>query len=226
MSGPRRNKLDKLGVLICIPLLSLVMGCSEVVPLLHDSSQGSGVYSNLGTVKVNVFNDAKPEDEENGSLEFTPSISAFVLSTIKTKVVQSNLFTLSDNAVYELSGSINRFQSASVPSAARLIFGCLGLTTYFGGAILAIAKNDATYFYVGTALTVPLIGSSRFFISYYVASVGFEYTVKKSGHEIYRGTVSADSTAENPECSRMVLLDLLCDRCVNQMLKRISENVK
>lgn len=218
--------MDKIRILICLPLLSLCIGCAEVVPLLHDSSQESEVYSNLGTIKVNIFNDAKPEEEKNGSLEFTPPIDTFLLSTIKTKIIQSNLFTLSDPAVYELSGKINRFQSASTLSTGRLVFGCLGLTSYFGGAVLAMAKKDAKYFYVGTAVTVPFIGSSRFFDFYYVASVGFEYTIKKRGIEIYRDTEYVDSTLENPECSRTVLLDQLSDGCINQMLKRISENVK
>jgi hypothetical protein len=94
------------------------------------------------------------------------------------------------------------------------------------GAVLAIAENDATYFYVGTAVAIPLIGGSQFFDFYYVASVGFEYAIKKKGIEIYRDTVYAESTLENPKCSRMVMLDQLLDTCINQMLKRISENVK
>lgn len=218
--------MDKIRILICLPLLSLFIGCAEVVPLFHDSLQKNEVYSNLGTIKVNIFNDPKPEGEENGSLKFTPQIDTFFLSTMRTKIVQSNLFTPSDPAEYELSGKINRFQSASKLSAGRLVFGCLGLTSYLAGAVLAIAKNDATYFYVGTAITIPLIGSSQFFSSYYAASVGFEYAIKKEGIEIYRDTVYADSTLKNPECSRMVLLDHLLDKCINKMLKRISENVK
>jgi hypothetical protein len=102
----------------------------------------------------------------------------------------------------------------------------MGLVSYFGGAILAIAKEDATYFYVGIAATVPLIGSSRFFGSYYVASVGFEYAIKKNGIELYRDTVYAESTIADPECSRMELLDRLSDTCIDTMLKRINGNVK
>ena len=218
--------MHRIKVLICLALLCLIVGCAEVVPLVHDSSQTNEVYANLGTIKVNIFNDTKPEEEKNGSLKFKPPIKTFFLSTMKTKIVQSKLFTLADPAVYELSGEINRFQSASKLSAGRLVFGCLGLTSYLGSAVLAVAKNDATYFYVGTAVTVPLIGSSQFFDSYYEASVGFEYAIKKKGVEIYRDTVYADSTLENPECSRMVLLDQLLDECINRMLKRISENVK
>ncbi len=202
------------------------MGCSEVVPLIHDSSRESEVYSNIGTIKVNVFDDPKPEEENNGSLKFTPSISTYILSTLNTKIVQSNLFTLYDPAEYELSGKITRFQSASKLSKGRLILGCLGLSTYLAGAVLAIVKNDATYFYVGTGVAIPLIGSSLFYDSYYVASVGFEYKIRRKGVEIYSGTVSADSTLENPECSRTALLDQLLDRCVNQMLMQISQNVR
>ena len=218
--------MDKIRILICLPVLLLFMGCAEVVPLFHDSSQKSEVYSNLGTVKVNIFDDAKPEEERNGSLRFTSPINAYFLSTIKTKIAESNLFTLSGHAVYELSGKINRFQSASTLSAGRLAFGCLGLTSYLAGAVLAIAKSDATYFYVGTAVAIPLIGGSQFFDFYYVASVGFEYAIKKNGVELYRDTVYAESTIPDPECSRMELLDRLSDTCIDTMLKRINGNVK
>ena len=218
--------MDKIKIAICPCLLSLFIGCAEVVPLSHDGLQGSEVYSNLGTIKVNVFDDAKPEEENNGSLKFTPSINRFFLSAITTKIAQSNLFALSRAADYELSGKIIKFQSTSKLSAGRLVLGCLGLTLYFAGAVLAIAKSDATYFYVGTGVSPLFIGSATFFDSRYEASVGFEYAIKKKGIEVYRDTVYADSTLENPECSRMVLLDELSNRCIDQMLKRISENVK
>ena len=218
--------MDKIKILVCLLHLSLLMGCSEVVPLFHDSSQKSKAYPNLGTIKVDLFDEAKPQEEKNGSLKFTPAIDTFFLSTIKTKIVQSNLFTLSDPAEYELSGKINKFQSASILSTGRLVFGCLGLAVYLAGSVLAIAKSDATYFYVGTGVTPLIIGTATFFDSYYQADVGFEYTIRKKGVETYRDSVYADSTLENPKHSREVLLDQLSNECVDQMLKQMSENVK
>lgn len=218
--------MDKKVVLICLIFLPLFTSCAEVVPLFHDSSQGSEVYSKLGTMKVNTFDDAKQEEERNGSLTFTPPINSFLLSAIKTKIVQSDLFTLSDPAVYEFSGRIIKFQCASGLSTGRMVLGCLGLAIYFAGSVLAIARNDATYFYVGLGVTPLFIGSATLFDFYYEASVGFEYTIKKKGIEIYRDTVYADSTLEDPECSRAVLLDQLSNKCIDQMLKRVSENVK
>lgn len=220
------DRMSRIKTLICLPVLLLFMGCSEVVPLVHDSLRGSKSYPNLGTVKVNIFDGPMLEGEKNRSLKFTPPIDSFLLSTIKTKIIQSNLFTLSDTAVYELSGEINSFRVASTLSAGRLVFGCLGLVSYFGGAVLAIAKNDATYFYVGIAATIPLIGVSQVFDAYYAGSVGFEYAIKKNGFEMYRDTVYAESAFLNQECSRRELLDDLLDTCINRMLKRIDENVK
>jgi len=214
------------GTLGCLIILFSFTGCSEVVSLVHDTSQKSQTYQNLGTLKVDLFSDPGPEDAQNGSLRFTPPVNGFLLSTIKTKIVQSDLFSLSDSGEYELSGKITRFQSAAVLSAGRMVFGCMGLAVYFAGSVLAIAKSDATYFYVGTGVTPILIGAALLFDTYDQASVAFEYAVKKDDIEIFRGTVNADSTLERPGRSRMALLDQLSNRCIDQMLQQINKSIK
>jgi len=220
------DQVKKVGILIYVPFLLLSAGCTELVPLSHDYSQRSVVYSNLGAIRVNPFDHAKPEDEDNGSLKFTPSIDTFFHSTIETKIVQSHLFSISDAGDFELSVRITKFQSSHTLSMARMVIGCLGLAAYLGGSVVAIVKHNWTYFYVGTVATPLLIGVATLFDRYDEASVGFEYTIKRKGTEIFTDTVRADSTLKNADCSRTVLLDHLLDKCVDQMLSHINENVK
>lgn len=217
------NQMKKIGILIYLPLLLITAGCTELVPLSHDYFQKGAVYSNLGTVKVDLFDPAKPEDEDNGSLKFNPSIDTFFLSTIETKIVQSHLFSLSDDCDFELSGRITRFQSAHTLSTTRMVVGCLGLAVYLGGSVVAAAKQNWTYFYAGTVAAPVLIAGATLFDSYDHASVGFEYAIKRGGTEIYRDTLCADTTLKNANCSRVVLLDRLLDKCVDQMLSDIKD---
>jgi len=213
--------MDEKKILIYFLFLSLFTGCSEIIPLVHEPSQEGAAYPNLGSIKVNLFENSNPSSQN-----FSPAVDTFFLSTIQTKIEQSHLFTLSDSAQYELSGKIDRFQSTSRMSTGRAILGSLALTAYFGGSIFAIAKSDATYFYVGLGVTPFLIGSALLFDMYHETSVEFEFSVKKNGKEVFRDTISSESTTNNSKYSKALLLDRTLNNGIDEMLKCISENVK
>jgi hypothetical protein len=176
---------SKTPFVLLMAVIVLITGCSAPIPIMqleHRDNRQPEKFVNKGQIKVSLFEDKRYPGEilrpgidnvykthvrkKNWSKRTEPSMNAYVHSVIESEIEKNNLFSLSDDAEYELTGTLISIKNVHVEgSAADIVIG-LGL----GFNALATVSEIALLIPAAALLTAGIVikASSKHKIMSYV----------------------------------------------------------
>lgn len=216
-----------------ILLIAMVFVSSCAVPemqLQHNSKYQTDTYSTVGTIKVFEFeNDIhgwqKMNQKYGKSFEKSktwtgytvPSKNEFLKTTIEQEIAASGLFTITDNAEYELSGVINTINNTHKNGGGKEASHLLGLIGCFIYPVLIPA-------------TISLVANTDEITSL----VNFEATLKKNGIPIWEDEINVLILEFYPTAFKIMakqsldsaeILDKAVTQAIQKMIKEIDDKV-
>ena len=223
--------IRKEGVIILIAMVFVSSCAVPEMQLQHNPKSQTNTYSTAGTIEVLEFkNDIhgwqKMNQKYGKSFEKSktwtgytvPSKNEFLKTTIEQEIAASGLFTISDNAEYELSGVINTINNTHKDGGGKEASHLLGLIGCFIYPVLIPA-------------TISLVANTDKITSL----VNFEATLKKNGIPIWEDEINVLILEFYPTAFKIKpkqsmdsaeILDKAVTQAVREMIKKMDEEVK
>lgn len=183
--------------------LAMLTSCTAPIPIMHlehrENSQPEK-FVNKGQIKVSLFEDKRYPGEivrpgvdivyktygrkKNWSSRTDPNMNTYVMSVIESEIGKNNLFTLSDDAEYELSGKLISIKNVHVEGSAAEIMIGIGL----GFNALVIITEPSLLGPAVALITAGIVvkASSKHKIQSYVT---YDVALSKNGNIIWHDTV-------------------------------------
>lgn len=180
--------------------LAMLTSCTAPIPIMHlehrENSQPEK-FVNKGQIKVSLFEDKRYPGEilrpgidivyktygrkKNWSKRTKPDMNNYVQSVIESEIKKNNLFSLSDDAEYELTGKLISIKNVHVEGIAAELLAGLGI----GFSILANFTEIALLGPAAALLTAGIVikASSKHKIQSYVT---YDVALSKNGNVIWQ----------------------------------------
>ena len=235
-----KNKYEKIFSAILIVLTVLVSSCSTPTMMLQHNSQKGYSYTSRGKIKVVKFEDARlPEEKEEDKVTKTsdksiiltkktnPLIDDFLKQAIEDEINKSGLFTVSDDAEYELTGKIISIKNGHLRGVPSKISGGIAV-----GSILVTTLVSPLY---GLVILIPAVVLTAVNKDIINSIVVYEVVLKNNGEMIWNDKINVIvqekystgyKSKEKVLQESAVILDKTITQAIRKMLKEIDKEVK
>ncbi|NCA79365.1 MAG: hypothetical protein EOM76_04145 [Sphingobacteriia bacterium] len=197
------NSFSKIPFVLLIVVTTLISSCTAPIPIMQlehmDNSQPEK-FVNKGKIKVSLFEDKRYPGEilrpgidnvyktygrkKNWSKRTDPNMNTYVLSVIESEIEKNNLFSLSDDTEFELTGKLISIKNVHVEGSAAEIMIGIGL----GFNALAIITGPSLLGPAVALITAGIVvkASSKHKIQSYVT---YDVALSKNGNIIWQNRV-------------------------------------
>lgn len=189
---------NKLIFLFALSVLIFSSCSPKIMNLTHSLSDNVQKHESSGTLKVQLFEDSRPDEEKIGNKTFPlndyhqPVFNEFITNSIKEEIENGTKFTLSnDQSEYELQGKITSFKLIAKPNGLFWFGYGTAMIYVFGNALLTASGS-----FIGLIPSLIIGGGSiaSLLLSKYKTAtiVSFDYQLLKDGQVVLDSSVTVN----------------------------------
>lgn len=225
---PGKNKYMRF--LSIVMIVVLISGCMPAMQVKHYPQTEGYKYASKGTIKVLQFEDLRPLEERKSpstnmmrkqiwSGKTEPNVVTYFNNSMVKEIEASKLFSVSNSADYELSGTI---------MTLRVVYG-----RYPIKIVPMLACAGSAVFPLGTMIVVCglCMGVNAGIPDPVTVTVAYDYVLKKNGQiliedSIYQTVDKKIGTGLSGAKGVMKKLSALLDETVTTAIRKMINNIE